>query len=149
DIDWQPVNPDLKNKVLLPLLEDQYGRVLEAGKIRLEVADGTFTLRHYQTALPVAPRTYPTVLERALATLTQVPDVPPAHLRELQSILTALRHLPPRTDLRPEMVAERQREMEVVKQRLAALCGNSLDVRSAIDAVAQAFNGTVGEPRSF
>ena len=31
DIDWRPVNPDLENKVLLPLLEDQYGRVLEAG----------------------------------------------------------------------------------------------------------------------
>ena len=28
DIDWRPVNPDLENKVLLPLLEDQYGRVL-------------------------------------------------------------------------------------------------------------------------
>jgi (1->4)-alpha-D-glucan 1-alpha-D-glucosylmutase len=31
DIDWCPVNPDLEIKVLLPLLEDQYGRVLEAG----------------------------------------------------------------------------------------------------------------------
>jgi (1->4)-alpha-D-glucan 1-alpha-D-glucosylmutase len=149
DVDWRPVNPHLKNKVLLPLLEDQYGRVLEAGKIRLAFAEGTFTLWHYQTQLPVAPCTYPGVLERALAALAEVPDVPPAHLRELRSILTALRHLPPRTDLRPEMVAERHREKEVIKQRLAALCGTSLDARAAIDDVVRAFNGTVGQPRSF
>ncbi|HKB36607.1 MAG TPA: malto-oligosyltrehalose synthase, partial [Gemmataceae bacterium] len=149
DIDWRPVNPDLKNKVLLPLLEDQYGRVLEAGKIRLEFADGAFTLCHHQTRLPVAPCTYPSVLERALAALAEVPNIPSAHLRELRSILTALSHLPPRTGLRPEMVAERHREKEVIKQRLAALCGTSLDVRAAIDDAVRAFNGTVGQPRSF
>src|SRR5690349_1955394 len=30
DIDWNPPDPSLKNKVLLPVLEDHYGRVLEA-----------------------------------------------------------------------------------------------------------------------
>src|SRR5262249_56780250 len=35
DIDWHPVNPDLENTDLLPLLEHQYGRVLDAGTIRL------------------------------------------------------------------------------------------------------------------
>src|SRR5262249_57628166 len=80
DIDWRPVNPDLKNKVLLPVLEDQYGRVLEAGKLRLEFADGAFTLAHYQTRLPVAPCTYPGILHCALPALAQLPRTPPAHL---------------------------------------------------------------------
>lgn len=149
DIDWQPVNPHLKNKVLLPLLEDQYGRVLEAGKIRLEFADGTFTLRHYQTRLPVAPCTYPGVLERALTVLVEAPHLPPVHLRELRSILTALHHLPPHSDFQPERIAERHREKEVIKHRLAALCDASPDVRIAIEEVVQMFNGTVGQPRSF
>src|SRR5262249_32600217 len=35
DIDWQPVKPELANKVLLPILEDQYGTALEKGKFRL------------------------------------------------------------------------------------------------------------------
>jgi maltooligosyltrehalose synthase len=30
DIDWAPVKPELRNTVLLPILPDQYGRVLEA-----------------------------------------------------------------------------------------------------------------------
>src|SRR5438093_3237129 len=35
DIDWRPVAEELENKVLLPILGDQYGRVLEQGEFRL------------------------------------------------------------------------------------------------------------------
>ena len=41
-------------------------------------------------------------------------------LRELSSVLTALRYLPPRTDRSADKVAERHREKEVIKLRLAA-----------------------------
>ena len=33
DIDWQSVNPALRNKVLLPFLADHYGTVLEQGEL--------------------------------------------------------------------------------------------------------------------
>lgn len=33
DIDWIPLKPDLANKVLLPVLGDQYGAVLESGQL--------------------------------------------------------------------------------------------------------------------
>jgi (1->4)-alpha-D-glucan 1-alpha-D-glucosylmutase len=149
DIDWNPVNPDLENKVLLPLLEDQYGRVLEAGKIRLALAEGAFALWYYQTQLPVAPCTYPAILQRPLAALAAVVGEGHEHLRELRSVLTALRYLPPRTALAPDKVTERHREKEVVKRRLAALCAASHEVRAALDDAVRTFNGTVGEPRSF
>jgi (1->4)-alpha-D-glucan 1-alpha-D-glucosylmutase len=148
DIDWHPVNPDLQNKVLLPLLEDQYGRVLEAGKIRLVYQDGAFFLWYYDTRLPVAPCTYPALLERPLAHLAESLGEGP-HLRELRSILTALRYLPPRTDLDPDKISERHREKEVIKQRLAGLCATSPEVRSAIEAAVRLVNGTPGDPRSF
>jgi (1->4)-alpha-D-glucan 1-alpha-D-glucosylmutase len=149
DIDWHPVNPHLENKVLLPLLEDQYGCVLEAGKIRLTYEDGAFSLYYWQTRLPVAPCTYPAVLERPLAQLAgSLPDGH-AHLRELRSVLTALNYLPPRTELAPEKVAERHREKEVIKGRLAAVYAASPEVREAIDGAVRTFNGVVGEPRSF
>ncbi len=150
DIDWRPVNPALENKVLLPLLEDQYGKVLEAGKIRLAFEEGAFSLWHYQTRLPVAPCTYPAILEHALrgVDLAGLPDNH-EHLRELRSVMTALRYLPVRTDLSADKVAERHREKEVVKSRLAALCTASLSIRAAIDAVVGTFNGVPGDPRSF
>src|SRR5262249_11123322 len=44
DIDWVPVKGELANKVLLPTLGDQYGVVLERGELRLELADGRFTI---------------------------------------------------------------------------------------------------------
>jgi (1->4)-alpha-D-glucan 1-alpha-D-glucosylmutase len=149
DIDWRPVNPALENKVLLPVLEDQYGRVLEAGKIRLAFEDGAFSLWYYQHRLPVAPCTYPAVLDPAQAALSGTLGEGHEHLAELRSVLTALRYLPPRTDSSPDKVAERHREKEVIKRRLAALAAASPDVRAAVDAAVRSFNGAPGDPRSF
>jgi (1->4)-alpha-D-glucan 1-alpha-D-glucosylmutase len=149
DIDWHPVNPDLENKVLLPLLEDQYGRVLEAGKIQLIYAEGAFFLTYDPTRLPVAPCTYAAILERPLADLVEVLGEVHPHLRELRSIRTALRYLPLRTELSPDKVRERHREKEVIKHRLAALYAVSDAVQAAIDASVRRFNGTAGDPRSF
>ena len=39
DIDWHPVKRELANKVLLPILGDQYGAVLESGQLRLVVRE--------------------------------------------------------------------------------------------------------------
>jgi (1->4)-alpha-D-glucan 1-alpha-D-glucosylmutase len=149
DIDWHPVNPDLENKLLLPLLEDQYGYVLEAGKIRLGYEAGAFSLWYYQTRLPVAPCTYSVILEHPLAALAGSLGEGHGPLRELRSVLTALRYLPPRTDVSPDKVVERHREKEVIKGRLAALHASSPEVREAIDTTVRTFNGTVGAPRSF
>ncbi len=44
DIDWQPLKPDLRNKVLLPILGDQYGRVLERGELKMRFEAGAFYL---------------------------------------------------------------------------------------------------------
>ena len=40
DIDWRPVNPDLQYKLLLPILGEQYGSVLENGQIQLRYDAG-------------------------------------------------------------------------------------------------------------
>ncbi len=57
DIDWRPIKPELADKLLLPILEDQYGAVLEQGKLRLAFEDGAFYIYYYDNRLPVAPRT--------------------------------------------------------------------------------------------
>src|SRR5213594_3806348 len=40
DIDWQPRKFDLRDKVLLPILSDQYGRVLERGEFQVRFEEG-------------------------------------------------------------------------------------------------------------
>ena len=52
DIDWDPVTRELRNRVLLPILGDQYGRVLENQELVLEFVEGTFRVRYYDSVLP-------------------------------------------------------------------------------------------------
>lgn len=149
DIDWHPAKPELENKVLLPILEDQYGKVLEDGKLRLAFEDGAFFIYYYETKLPLAPRTYRIILTHRLEVLTERLGKENEHLQELQSILTALSYLPSRTELTAEKLEERKREKEVIKRRIAALYRNSPEVQAAIDAAVLTFNGNIGHPRSF
>ena len=104
---------------MLPVLGDPYGDVLEAGQLLLAFADGSFSIQYYDRRFPAAPHSYgkilghrPDELERALG--AEGPD-----FDEYQSILTAVRNLPERTETDPDKVAERRREKEVVKRRLA------------------------------
>jgi (1->4)-alpha-D-glucan 1-alpha-D-glucosylmutase len=121
DIDWHPVKVDLENKVLLPLLEDQYGTVLESSKFRLALEEGAFVLYYYETKLPVAPRAYSIILSYPVDELVQQMGKRNEHLQEYQSILTALNYLPSRTESTPEKLIERFREKEVIKRRIANL----------------------------
>jgi (1->4)-alpha-D-glucan 1-alpha-D-glucosylmutase len=149
DIDWRPVNPQLENKVLLPILEDQYGNVLEEGKLRLAHEDGAFFINYYDAKLPVGPRTYSSILGHRLDQLAEALGKDNESLQELQSIITAISYLPSGTELDPEKLEERKREKEIIKRRIATLLQADLQVRSAIDTALREFNGKVGEPQSF
>ncbi|HSU52911.1 MAG TPA: malto-oligosyltrehalose synthase, partial [Candidatus Dormibacteraeota bacterium] len=53
DIDWGA--PAVEGKVLLPVLEDHYEKVLEAGKLNLVFEQGKFRLAYYNLRYPVSP----------------------------------------------------------------------------------------------
>src|SRR3990167_3077064 len=67
DIDWQPVNPDLAGKVLVPVLGDHYGHILESGQlvVSFEAALGAFVVSYHEHRFPIDPGTYPVLLKRA------------------------------------------------------------------------------------
>src|SRR5437870_539204 len=147
DIDWRPQKSDLHDKVLLPILGDQYGRVLERGELQLHFADGAFYLTYFDHQLPIAPGTYRHILEIALENLAEYKDED--FYAEFQSILTALEYLPRRTEINPERIAERVREKEIVKRRLERRCQEAPQVQQAIDKALAQINGRPGDPRSF
>ncbi|EPX61661.1 Malto-oligosyltrehalose synthase [Cystobacter fuscus DSM 2262] len=149
DVDWHPVKDELAGKVLLPVLGDQYGVVLEKGELKLGFGDGAFVLHYYDRLFPVAPRQYERILARGLEALEARLGPADAHLVELQSILTAIHHLPPRTETDRARSIERNREKEVIKRRLAALVAASPQVAAYIAANVEAINGKPGDPRSF
>src|ERR1700677_2386847 len=57
DIDWNPQEERLRNKVLVPILGDQYGRVLQAGGIKITRQGAAFQVECVGQALPIAPNT--------------------------------------------------------------------------------------------
>ncbi|MBV8857291.1 MAG: malto-oligosyltrehalose synthase, partial [Acidobacteria bacterium] len=149
DIDWNPPNPTLKNRVLLPILGDQFGRVLERQELRVSYRDGAFFLNYWETQLPVAARTSTLVLRRALeAARARLAESDPNAL-ELESIITALEHLPPRTETDPARLRERRREKDVVRRRLSTLVKESNEIRAAVHDALARLNGEQGRPESF
>jgi (1->4)-alpha-D-glucan 1-alpha-D-glucosylmutase len=149
DIDWTPIKPELRDRVLLPVLPDQYGRVLESQQLQLEFADGAFHLRYAGARLPIAPDTYAQILTDRLDALAGRLGAEDAGLQELRSILTSLEHLPGRTETDPTRIEERLREKEIVKRRLAALAKESAEIREHVEETVRGFNGTPGDPASF
>lgn len=149
DIDWQPVTRELEYKVLLPILGQQYGRVLENGELKLSYGGGIFQINYYAHCLPVNPRSYQLLLQQGLEDLKSQLSESHDDLLEYESILTGLSNLPSRTETDPRRVAERNREKEIVKRRLDALASGSDPVRAVIDTSVRTINGTPGEPHSF
>jgi (1->4)-alpha-D-glucan 1-alpha-D-glucosylmutase len=149
DIDWDPVKKELRNKVLLPVLGDQYGKVLDNQELQLSFEEGSFSLHYYDLKFPVVPKTYITLLENRLDALEERLTREHPDFVELLSIITALTHLPPYTEMSPEKVAERHREKEITKKRLGTLYQESAAIREHIDESVSLFNGVRGDPRTF
>jgi (1->4)-alpha-D-glucan 1-alpha-D-glucosylmutase len=148
DIDWHPLKPELENKVLLPILGDSYGAVLERREITLHYVNGAFSAHYFDTVLPIAPGTYDRILELDASALLAELDETDDGL-EFLSILTAIRHLPGRGVQTPDARAERNREKEVIKRRLARLTDISPAVLAHIERAVTALNGDRKNPRSF
>ncbi|MCF8050573.1 MAG: malto-oligosyltrehalose synthase [Desulfobacterales bacterium] len=67
DIDWNPPEERIGKKLLLPVLGDHYGRVLEAGELRLAHRQGRFTIRYHDHRFPLRPESCSSLLDRAAA----------------------------------------------------------------------------------
>jgi (1->4)-alpha-D-glucan 1-alpha-D-glucosylmutase len=55
DIDWDPPDRRLTGKILVPILGDHYGRVLETDELCLELIDRELVVRYHDHEVPVSP----------------------------------------------------------------------------------------------
>ncbi|HEX2439255.1 MAG TPA: malto-oligosyltrehalose synthase [Methylomirabilota bacterium] len=149
DIDWNPVKAELAGKVLLPFLGDQYGTVLDAGQLRLVLDADGFTVRYYDTVLPLAPRSWSRVLGHRLDELQLALGEAHPDLIELKSVISWLATIPPPPEADAERLAARRREVEAGHAKLRALLERSAAVRAHVEDTLRVFNGTPGEPHSF
>ncbi len=149
DIDWEPAEAPLRNKVLLPILGDQYGLTLERGELHLVFDGGQLELDYGGQRLPINPRQTPMVYRLGLDGLRERPGASDEDVVEFEQILALLQDMPPYTVSTPEAIEQRQRAKDTARQRLGALAARSAAIRAHIDAAVARANGTPGDPRSF
>lgn len=151
DIDWYPLKDELQGKVLVPVLGDQYGTVLDRGELKLtfDQEKGEFSIFYFQHRFPVNPREYPRILGFELEKLQHSPGPENENLLELQSLISAFNHLPGREETASEKRAERLRDKEIHKRRLATLCARSPEITQFIEGNVAKINGTPGISASF
>jgi (1->4)-alpha-D-glucan 1-alpha-D-glucosylmutase len=141
DIAWQDSpRPELHDRVLVPILGQSFSKALEEGQLRLafNANAGAFSVTYFARTFPINPSSYGRILS-----LRPIDD------QEYESILTAIAHLPTRSDRDPSRQSERWRETAVIKRRLAAFVRENATARTVIDAAVEQINGRVGNPHSF
>ena len=134
DVDWDPPEQKLRNTVLMPILGDHYGKVLEAGELRLVRDGGSFFIRYYDHVLPVAPPTYDLPLAMAAAH---------ADDDDLAFLSSAAESLPPATVTDRPSLLRRHRDKEVLKRQLARMCEEDHAVGEAVDDAVARINADV------
>ncbi len=149
DINWDPLKRELAGKVLLPVLGDQFGVVLERGELKLAFDDGRFAIHYFDTILPIAPRSSSLILRRILEKLGRLSGPDDETVLEVESIAMALEHLPVMNRSDPESALLRRRGSLVSCRRLRALRDSSELFRRALGATLEDYNGVAGDPRSF
>lgn len=124
DIDWQPQEERLRDKVLVPILGDQYGIVLSKGDIKVCRAGNSFVVEAAGQQLPVAPNTLPVILSRAAEY---------AHSDTLNFISASFGQLPVPAFGDRRRILDRNRDKNVLIALLDRLCAEEGRVREAID----------------
>lgn len=124
DIDWMPAEARLREKVLVPVLADQYGRVLEAGEIQLTRKGADFRVTAAGQMLPVSPTSLPALLDAAA-------DY--ANSDGLRFAAASLGRLPSPTYEDRRAVLDRHRDAVVIGDLLDRLCAEDAKVCVALD----------------
>ncbi len=149
DIDWRPHRTSMRDRVLVPILDDVYGAVLERGelKLRLDPATGSFAIRYHEHLLPIDPREYPRIFVQPMIPPTvQASDEDRA---DFESLLNSFANLSPRSDTSEDAITIRYRDKEAHKRRLVRLLERSPEIQQHIAATLARVNGTPRDPRSF
>jgi (1->4)-alpha-D-glucan 1-alpha-D-glucosylmutase len=124
DVDWDLPAGHGDSKVLLPILGNHYGRILEAGELILERREGSFFIRYFDNIYPAAPRS----LSGFLAGVGRAAGSP-----DLEFIASALEYLPLPTAVDRISTRQRHRDKEVIRHQLTRLLKEQPAVRRILD----------------
>ena len=129
DIDWQPQEERLRDKVLVPILGDQYGRVLQTGGIKAVRRGIKFQVECAGQTFPVSPPSLPVILSRAAEY---------AKSDTLSFLAASFGRLPAPEYVDRRTILARHRDKVVLFTLLERLCAEEPEIFAAMDhAVAE------------
>ena len=131
DIDWNPQEERLRDKVLVPILADQYGRVLEKGEIKVSRKGVKFYVEAAGQILPVAPTSLPAIVAKAAVY---------ANSDALSFAAASLGQLPNPSFEDRRTVLARHRDKVVIEGLLERLCAEEPKVCEALDRAVRELN---------
>ncbi len=134
DIDWNSNEVKLRNKVLIPVLGDQYGRVLTEKQISIEQECARFRVRYIDHLFPLAPRSLAVPLAKAAEATNNA---------TLSFIADSLARLPTPDAADKETVLSRHRDKTVIYDLLRRLCEERPEIRQAIAVAITELNGNL------
>ena len=134
DVDWNSAEVKLQNKVLIPVLGDQYGHVLDKHEITIEYDGDSFTVHYFDHVFPLAPRS----LAVPLSTAARYINVP-----LLNFIADSLARLPAPETTDEDVQAARHRDKTILYDLLQRACREMPDVQAAIKRAVEELNRNV------
>jgi (1->4)-alpha-D-glucan 1-alpha-D-glucosylmutase len=131
DVDWDPPESQLRNLVLVPVLGDHYGRVVEAGDLQVVREGGRFVVRYHEHRFPVAPRSLDSILG---------PAAERSGSDDLAFLADAFGALPLASSHDPDDSRRRHRDKEVLARHLERLLADTSRLANAVDEVVDDVN---------
>ena len=131
DIEWQSHEERLRNKVLVPVLAEQYGRVLQSGGIKVVRHGNSFQVEYSEQKLPAAPQSLPVILAKAAEY---------AKSDTLNFLAASFGRLPAPEYADRRTILARHRDKAVLKGLLSRLCLEEPAVGDALDEAVAALN---------
>lgn len=134
DVDWETSEERWPNKVLLPVLGDHYGRVLERGEFQLQHQRAEFVLKYFDHEFPIDPSSLAALLGRAAeGTASEL----------LAFLAESYARLPRPTVVAQNLVARRHRDKAILHTLLTRLCADEPGACAAVDREVARINSDV------
>jgi (1->4)-alpha-D-glucan 1-alpha-D-glucosylmutase len=146
-VDWERrcVKTSGRERVVLPILSDLYGHVLENREFSLKLDENGFYARYYGHRLPLDPKSYRLILEQCPRDV-----LGPQALREFDRLMNEIEALPaPATGAGAGAMADRHRRKEELKRKLWEMYNANPELKESLDDCLITISGAKGEPGSF
>lgn len=123
DVDWEASNEKRHNKVLLPVLEDHYGKVLEKKELFLSFKEGKVILNYQDHSFPIDPSSLAKIFNKVAKK---------CRCEKLAFLAESYARLP-KTDVVLRQALEfRHRDKKILSELLVQLCREKKEVLKTI-----------------